>query len=423
MKKTAIVFILLIAFLSFPVFAEKTVMPPITMPTVASNGFGGHHLAYTDNIFALLVNPAAIMRVQQKSFFTLAPSVFNPQSTLELSRSLADLASGDTSALGNAADTLSKQKGKIALGFELREFPFSFAWVANGFGFGLWNRTFVNANIQGTYLEAHIYSDVMLPIGFAFKIFSLEGHTVDTGLTLKPFARIRAREKEKITALIGDSSDFSDRITLPLIMGGGLDIGLLYRWDIGFQAGLTFSDILTRGKVVQNFMDTKDENSYYVPFTMNAGLAYEFRIGRYWENAPSFFKNIGFALAFDWRDLGNAFNQDDYLNNRNYKLDLGFGFQVFFWDVIKVRIGMNEMLPAFGLGFDLGPVKIDAAYYGREFGYEPGQLSAAVVEFSLSVRPGAKKRSWPWTRRSLIGLITGIETIRSDEQELEESAD
>ena len=405
MKKTAIVFILLVVFLSFPVFAEKTAMPPITMPTVASNGFGGHHLAYTDNIFALLVNPAAIMRVQQKSFFTLAPSVFNPQSTLELSRSLADLASGDTSALGNAADTLSKQKGKIALGFELREFPFSFAWVANGFGFGLWNRTFVNLNIVGTYLEANVFSDVMLPIGFAFKIFSFEKSSLDMGITVKPFARAKAWEEVKITDLIGDTNMFSDDLSIPIIVGGTFNVGLLYRWS-GFSAGFTFNDIFSRGRVVYEFNNTgkeKDRNNYYIPFTMNFGVAYDIKLFRF----------LGLTLAADWHDIRNVFLQNDYLR-RNWLLDLSAGFQLSLFNIVKFRVGMNELLPACGFGLDLGPVEIAIAYYGKEFGREPGQLSAAVLETSFAIRPGAKKRDWPWTRRSIVGLFSGKETVRSE---------
>jgi hypothetical protein len=68
---------------------------------------------------------------------------------------------------------------------------------------------------------------------------------------------------------------------------------------------------------------------------------------------------------------------------------------------------MNDLLPAFGIGFDHGFFEIDLAYYGKEFGLEPGLLSAAAVDLTISIRPGAKKRDWPWTRRSLVGLITG----------------
>jgi len=400
MTRKAIGFFVLTALLTLPVFAEKVAMPPLDMPTAASNGFGGAHVAYTDNVFSLFVNPAAMVQVQQRSFFTLAPSLMSPQTTVGLTNSIIDLAQGSTEALGKMADTLSKQKGKIALGMELREFPLSFAWVANGFGFGLWNRTFVNANIVGTNLEANVYSDVMLPVGFAFKILNVDNQSLDAGVTLKPFARVRAYEQQTITSLIGNNSDFIDNVNVPVILGGGVDAGLMYRWGNWFRAGFTFNDIYTRGKVVYN-INGEDNNTYYVPFTMNGGVAFDFKL--------LFLK---FTLAADWRDIGNAFHQDDYLR-RNYLLDLGAGLQVSIFDIINLRVGMSEMLPSCGVGFDLGPVKIDLAYYGREYGLEPGQLSTAIVELSFSIRPGAQKRDWPWTKRSVVGLFTGVEKVSS----------
>jgi len=338
------------------------------------------------------VNPAAMIRVKQKSFFAISPMLLNPQSTYKLGKSLGDLAQGNTNTFGTAADTLSRQKGTIALGMELREFPLSFAWVANGFGFGLWNRTFVNANIVDLGIEAKVYSDVMLPIGFAFKILNLGGHSLDAGVTLKPFVRTMAWEREDIINLLGNNSDFIDNFNIPVIAGGSVDAGLLYRWG-GFSAGFTFQDIYSRGEVVYNINDNyKDTNSYHFPFTMNAGIAYQFTL----------FNILGFALAADWRDIRNFFQQDNYLH-RNYLLDFGAGFQLSLFDVIRLRVGMSEMLPACGLGFDLGPLKIDAAYYGREFGNEPGQLSAAAVSISIAIRPDAQKRDWPWARHAIIG--------------------
>jgi hypothetical protein len=180
----------------------------------------------------------------------------------------------------------------------------------------------------------------------------------------------------------------------------------MYRWDIGLRAGFTFNDIYSGGKNVYNFTGgEKDNDIYYIPFTMNMGLAYDIKV----------LKFMDFAIMADWRDIRNAFNQNDYLR-RNALLDLGFGFQFSLFEIIRLRIGMNEMLPAAGLGFDLGPCKIDFAYYGKEFGNEPGQLSTAMLEFSFSIRPGAKKRDFPWARRSIVGAITGIEKVESEEK-------
>ena len=193
-------------------------------------------------------------------------------------------------------------------------------------------------------------------------------------------------------------------LSAPVIAGAGFDLGFMYRWDKGFRAALTLSDIITRGIVVANISGT-DDNTYFVPFTLNAGVAYDFKLEQFWITAPRYLGTIGFTFAADWRDILNVFQQDDY-TKRNFLLNLSAGIQVSFFDMVMLRFGMNEMLPAVGIGFDLGPFEIDFAYYGREFGVEPGQLSAAAVDVTIAMRPGAAKRDWAWTRRSLASLIS-----------------
>jgi hypothetical protein len=405
MKKRLALYILVCCAMT--VFAEDVAMPRLAMPTAQNSGMGGTHVAYTDNVFALLVNPAAIMRVEQRSFFALSPTLFSPQSTFGLIKAIDGIVSNnDLGALGEATDLLSQSKGKISLGFDIREFPLSISWVADGFGFGLWNRVFVNPNIIGTYFNFDVYADVMLPVGFAFKILDLEGHAIDAGLTVKPFARVRAHEQRDLMELAEEDADFIGSLSVPLIIGAGFDLGLLYRWDIGLSAGLTFDDIVTRGAVAGTLYGNSTGDSYYVPFSMNLGVAYDFKLGRVMESAPPFLAASGFSFAADWRDISNVFQQNDY-SKRNALLDIGLGLQLSLGDIFKARVGMNEMLPAVGLGFDLGPFEIDAAYYGKELGLEPGQLPVAALDLTLALRPGAKKRDWPWTRRSLVGLISG----------------
>ena len=307
------------------------------------------------------------------------------------------------SGLGDAADVLSKQKGKVLMGLELREFPFSISWVADGFGFGLWDYIFVNPNIIGTNIVLNAYADVILPVGFAFKILDTDSHTVDMGVTIKAFTRAMMQDNLSIMDMMDEGSDFLDEMSAPLVIGAGFDLGFLYRWDIGLSAGLTFDDIATGGPAVTDFIGDAS-GGYYVPFSMNLGLAYDFKLGKFWPDLPRFFANTGVTFAFDWHDVTNIFQQDDYMK-RNAALDIAMGLQISMLDMIMVRLGMNEMLPACGIGFDFGPIEFDLAYYGKELGLEPGQRPVAAVDFTFAVRPGAKKRDWPWTRGSLAGLM------------------
>jgi hypothetical protein len=383
-------------------FAESVAMPRFAIPAAQNNGMGGAHVAYTDNVFSLLVNPAAIMRTRQNSVFTLAPTLFNPGKTLGLIDPITQITGGDMDSLTDVGNSL--KDGKLALGLELNEFPLSVAHVSDGFGFGLWDRLFVNPNIIGTTVKLETFADVLLPIGMAFKILDTGEHIVDFGFTVKPFTRIKASTQVSLMDLLDDGSDMLDDISAPVIVGGGFDLGFLYRWDIGLSAGLTFDDIVTQGVVVADLVGS-DDSSYYVPFSMNLGVAYDYRIGRFWADAPSFLANTNITVAFDWHDVTNAFQQDDY-TKRNALLDIGVGLQISFINMFNLRIGMNELLPAMGFGFKLGFFALDLAYYGKELGLDPGQLPTSALDVSIAFRPQAKPRDRFWTRRSLVGLIT-----------------
>ena len=412
MKRTILV--LLVILLVSPVFAERVAMPAVTMPSAASNAMGGHHVAYTDNVFSLLVNPGALVRTQQRSFFTIAPSLYSPQLTSDLANTISEMfgsmgddddSSGMIELIGNMMDTLKERDGKFALGFELRELPLlSFASVRNGFGFAFWQNLSISANFNGLYFESQVYADAMLPIGFGFRIFDYNGHSVDGGITVTPFVRTMMHlGPTSVFNLESELETFIDEAIIPVIAGGTFGIGFMYRWDKGLRAGMTFNNIYSLGKVVTNLSDNEPDSypDYYIPFSMDIGVAYEFKLGRLFD----------FAVAATWNDFFNLFNQKDYLNNRNAMLDLGIGFQVKIINIFNIRFGMNEMLPAAGIGFDLGPVMIDLSYYGREFGSEPGVLPVAVVDLSIAIRPEAKPTVRPWNRRTLVGRFGGPESI------------
>jgi len=401
MKK---IFALLLLAGTMSAFAQ-TAMPRLAVPTAENNGMGGTHVAYTDNVFSLLVNPAAMMRVGQKRFLPLSATLYNPQSTFDLLEAALKVASDGPSELGGVADILSKEEGKLAFGLGINELPLGFAWVADGFGFGLWETVSLTPAIVGTNILINANIDVVLPVGFAFRILHTDSHDVDAGITVKPFVRALVSERIQILDLMEEDSDMMDSLSVPLLVGAGFDLGFMYRWDIGFSAGITFADIVTRGGVAENIVGNAS-GAYYVPFSINWGLAYDFRPAHFWPDVPSFLAKSGVVFAFDWRDFNNVFQQKDY-TKRNAALGIGLGLEFNLIEMFKIRLGMNECLPAFGVGFDLGPVEIDFAYHGRELGLEPGQLPVAAISLTFAVRPEARPRNWPWARKSLVGLIMG----------------
>jgi hypothetical protein len=401
------------------IFAEETrvEMPRFEIPSARSSGFGGSHIAYTDNVSALLVNPAAIMRVRQRSFFAPSFTLLSPQKTIKVA---GKIGSDD---FGAALEDLNNPNnpGKISLGLGLNEFPISIAWVADGFGFGVWNRVFVNANIIGTTAEATVLADLIIPVGFAFKILDTDAHDVDAGVTVKIFGRGYGHKPVNALEAIDDFGALVDDLGAPVIMGVGLDLGFIYRWNIGLSAGITFDDIFTHGGEIARIGGGKKEDGYYVPFSLNIGIAYDLKIGNLLKAAPGFLAKSGLVFAFDWHNFDLLFVTDNPYLKRNPVLGIGMGLEFNFADILKVRGGINEMLPAFGFGFDLGALEIDVAYYGKELGLEPGQMPTAAVDLTFAIRPDAKERHWPWTRTSLVESISKT-SKKSDEKPTEEPA-
>lgn len=407
-------------------FAEDSVeMPRFEIPSARSTGFGGSHIAFTDNVFSLLVNPAAIMRTRQRSVFAPSFTLLSPAKTIKLAGDI-----GKGSSIGSVIDNLNNpaNPGKIPFGLAINEFPLSIAYVADGFGFGVWDRIFVNANLIGTTVEATVLADVIIPIGFAFKILDTGEHDVDAGVTVKIFGRGYGYKMVNTIEVFSDMDKLLDDLSAPVVMGGGFDLGFLYRWNIGLSAGLTFDDIYTHGGEIARIGSGNRKDDYYVPFSLNLGVAYDLKIANFWSGAPRLIANSGVTFAFDWRNFDLLFDTEDPYLRRNPALGIGLGLQFSFADIIQFRLGMNEMLPAFGLGFDLGAFELDFSYYGKELGLEPGQMPAAAMDLTIAIRPDAKSKNWPWTRTTLVEIISGwVEKAKqkaeASSREREETAD
>jgi hypothetical protein len=388
--KKIIALLFILACLSVSVFGED--MAPLTVGSTRNAGRGGPHVAYTDDVYALFVNPAALQKAHQWSFFELSPAFIGPLFDI-----FGIVNSGDPGkALGEFA---SDQKGRIPLGFELRG-PLSFAYTANGLGFGVWDRIFVDTRIRGINIEATAMADLILNYGMSFRLLDLSYHQLDAGFVVKPFLRGMAYKEMSGLDLVDDPDILLKNFTVPIIMGAGFDLGFMYRFSEDLAFGLTVDDVFTGGGAVGSAVGSTPDTFYRVPTTLNLGLAYTLKLGRVWNEAPPLLQSAYAAFMFDWHNLTDAFQPDDY-TKRNPSLNLGLGLELGFFNFVKIRMGLNDMLPAFGVGLEPGPFQFNFAMYGKELGKEPGRFSTYVYDFSIAIRLGAEKQEWPWTRRAL----------------------
>jgi hypothetical protein len=390
--KKAVAFIFALLACVFPVFAED--MAPLMLTSTRGYALGGPHVAYTDDIYALFVNPAALRKVNQGSFFEFSFAVDNLDDLVDVVKAAG---TKDYDAVGDYAE---KSGGKIPLGFAIRG-PLSVGYAANGLGFGAWDQISMNTEIIGTTVIVDAYADVILNFGMSFSVLSLGSHEVDAGFAVKPFFRgLITLDKDLMDLAIGGSNTFEkllDDVNLPLIAGAGFDLGFMYRWRNNLAAGMTFDDIFTRGGVITTPVGTNPSGSYKVPFTLNMGVAYTLKLSELWPSAPGILAPTYAAFMFDWRDFINVFFASDY-TRKNPVLNLGFGIEAGLFNFFKIRMGLSEMLPAVGLGVEFKTIQFNIAVYGKELGNEPGQMSTWALDLSFALRPKTKERSWPWTK-------------------------
>ena len=404
MKRLIILF--LAVLIVFPVFAQRQSMPRFSMPSARTNGMGGSHIAFTDNIYSMIVNPGAMMRTNERSFINIAPALYSPGQMAGLFGPLMGMGSSNfNDVLKDFLTPIAQQDGRMAVGLEMQAMPLiSFASVRSGFGIGFWQRMTFDVRFNGLNSYADFLLDVMVPLGFGFSILSNNNHVIDAGITIMPFARTFSYfgPKNALDIVEDASSLFSD-LEAPMIIGGTVSAGLIYRLGDGFSAGLTFNDFLSFGRELYMLSDNRlnpgNTTTYYVPFTMDLGVAYNFRFNHI----------FNLALAASWHNIINVFRQNDYLNSRNFILDFSAGAELRIFNMVNIRMGIREMLPALGLGLEFGPFKIDASWYGRELGIEPGDFPISIAEIAISIRTQPSPTSRFYNRRSVIGLFGGPE--------------
>jgi hypothetical protein len=386
MKKIAC--LILISGVLSASFAED--MAPLEMPSTRSLGMGGTHVAYTDDVYSLFVNPAALQKANQGSGFEFSPAFVGPLfDLLDLATSAGD------DMIGSLGDFAKGTEGKVPIIIELRG-PVSVGYTANGLGWGVWNRLHEDLRVIGTDIDASVLTDFILNYGMSFNILSMGNHEVDAGFVAKPFLRAKAdMELTALDAIGGGLDNIFDEFSVPLIIGAGLDLGFMYRFHKDLAAGLTIDDVFTGGGKIATLYGNDNGVSFYrVPTTLNMGVAYTL------QPIPW----LGLAFMLDYRDVTNLFYVADY-TKKNPILNLAFGTELSIYQFLKLRFGLNEMLPAVGLGLEVKAFQFNLALYGRELDNEPGGFSTYGLDLSIAVRPETEEKYWPWSPPILNSIL------------------
>jgi hypothetical protein len=387
---------------ALPVFAEE--LSPFIMPTTRSNGFGGHHVAYTDDIYALFVNPAALQNANQRSIFVLSPAFTGPLFDF-IDIAEAAVGGDNDATLDALAKVTGKSEGKLPIGLDIRG-PLALGYASSGLGWGVWNRIYTDINVVGTYIDVAVNVDGLFNFGLSMKILDTEHHAVDAGLVVKAFTRVNATQDIDALDMVA-GKDIMDNFSIPVIAGGGFDVGFMYHWRKNLAVGLVFDDIYSGGGTVAELVGDSAPSAWRVPFTMNIGAAYTLpSFSDMGLSMPAALDATRIAFMADYSDIVNLFQGSDY-TKRNPILGISVGMDVQLFNILHLRCGLNEMLPALGAGVSFGAFKLDVAYYGEELSKEPGNYTTYALDLTIAIQPKVEPKVRAWNKTSLVELISG----------------
>jgi hypothetical protein len=349
----------------FPVFGQNTIAP-FVIPSARFSGLGGNHVAVGDSFHALFTNPATFVDIERQfSAAELTISTYGP--IFEI----MDL-------VGSGTDNLDLSgivgPNGFAAGFDMAG-PISLGWVGNGLGFGIFNRLKTDAILSGTFIKPVISGEILLVGGYSFRLINKDNHLLDLGFLGKGFFRGDINLETSIFDAMSFLDNMFDDRPFKSGLGAGIDLGLRYTFRNNFAVSLVCFDVYSPVLITEygsftdftNLVDKSKTHTYYatVKRRLDFGVKYTIQnsfLDRYVSDL---------TIMADYRDILDLFS----LIPRNPILNIGIGIELRMLNVLSVRFGLADALPAFGLGLDLTFMTMDVAIHGKELGIDPGRNS------------------------------------------------
>lgn len=352
---------------------------PFTLPSARLGALGGRHGTLSDDFTTLFTNPAGFVGVkEQLSAAQISASAYGP---------LFDIADVLINYLGSSgALDISKivGPGGLATGLSLGG-PVSFGWVGRGLGFGIFNRTTMDAVTLGSNLKAAPSEELLITGGYAFRIFDKNSQVIDAGFLGKGFFRGTLGLQSSIFTVTDlFSGDPLGSKPFTTVAGVGVDLGVKYDLAKTFDASLVWHDAYSPA-LKSTYSSTADfiggkqplSNSYVIVSSgLDVGVSYTPK----YPQLDQYVSRLSFYL--DYRDMLNLFA----LIPRNPILNVGLGVEAVVLDALSLRAGITDALPALGFGIDFTVMRLDFAMRGVELGLDPGVQSTYAIDLDLLFR-------------------------------------
>jgi hypothetical protein len=368
---------LLVFFALFHLSLFGETIAPFVMPSARSSGLGGNHTALADDFYSLFTNPAAFVGVEEE--YSLAEITFTGYGPIF---EILDLVMGsDFNSLEDLdLSGIIGDRG-FAAGFDLGG-PLALGWVGRGLGLGVFSRMKIDAAVNGLTLRPAVFGEILMVGGYSFRVLDIPDHVLDLGFLGKGFFRGALH----LDASIFDVDKiFEDPLSkeFKTYLGLGLDLGIKYTFAENLSASLVCFDAYSPA-LVSAFSSYKAFQNNEVPIRSYGTISPRLDLGlKYRIRSPFLDRYISnLSVMADYRDFLDLRS----LIPRNPILNVGIGVELVLLNVLSLRAGISEALPAAGFGLDLTFMKLDCSIHGKELGIDPGIQPVYVLDMALLFR-------------------------------------
>jgi hypothetical protein len=156
-------------------------------------------------------------------------------------------------------------------------------------------------------------------------------------------------------------------------------MGVQYIWAEALTAAVAYRDFVSPAfsSRYSSFDLSQKPESLPVTFVqpgLDIGVAYK---------VPIPFGKLNVML--DYRNFTDLIMPQSYVA-RNPILNLGLGAEYTLFNILSLRAGLTDMLPAVGIGLGVRGFALDFAVKGKEMGLDPGVRPIYVIELGVLVR-------------------------------------
>ena len=305
-----------------------------------------------------------------------------PGATEENQQELAD-------ALMDSADIFAQSLGTYN---KVANIEAGVGFTAGGFGFNFYIIDSVHSYNAGAGSLASLSLinrlNAAISIGYGHRISFPYGYSLDIGAAVR-FSYLAFTETIGAASLMSDLNGMLN--TTPMYYGWAVPIDIAVRgnFPLGFSTTVALRNIngfyyMNQAPISSwagDLFAFGNIETVYTPMSLDVGVSWTY--DDIWWFHPT--------IAIDFVDL-IGFKDDPAFDFRTIAKHVNLGIELgFLDDHLVIRGGLSQGYLSAGIGVDLWALKIDAAYYWREFGMVAGSkgVDALTVRLTIGWGPGA----------------------------------